>query len=310
MRFNKFPICYEEPVFRPPSESKSLLLQVTIGCSHNLCTYCEMYRSKSYRVRSQNEIEKDLFRARNFFSSTTAFPRKVFLCDGDALSAEESLLLFCLEKIKFYFPAIARIGSYATASNILEKSPESLLRLKKNGLEIVYLGLETGSDSLLKKVLKDACAEEMLQASLKLKAAGIKVSTIVMIGLGGVDFLQEHALATAAMISKTKPEFLSFLITRPIANTPYYKMVERGTIKQLSERQCFEQMAAILQNLNLGGREFGRDHSIIFRANHVSNFLPIGGVLPRDTHVILETIRGAVVSADLRPLPLNFSGPM
>lgn len=301
------PIRYEEPVFRPPSEGQSLLLQVTIGCSHNLCTYCDMYRSKKYRVRSLKDIEKDLFRMgkRSLQLSTSPRPQKIFLCDGDALGVEDSLLNLCLEKIKFHLPWISRAGIYATASNILGKELASLCELKKNGLEIAYLGMETGSQRLLKKVVKDADSQEMVEASLKLKAASIKLSTIVMIGLGGREFFDEHALETAEIISKTRPDFLSFLVTRPVKGTPYYKMVERGNFIQLSEYECFRQMEKILENITLDSTD-----RIIFRANHVSNFYPIGGTLPKDIPLILEKIKMSQIKACREPLSLNFHGPM
>jgi radical SAM superfamily enzyme YgiQ (UPF0313 family) len=314
MREYPSPLTYEEPVFRPPSEGESFLLQVTIGCSHNHCTYCDMYRSKKYRVRERNAIEKDIFRAAKKISLWENKPRKAFLCDGDALGADDQLLLYCLEKIQQHMPWTNRIGSYATATNILGKDLSSLTKLKQKGLEIAYLGMETGSAALLKKVVKDATAEEMIEASLKVKSVGIKLSTIVMIGLGGKEFFESHALETAAVLSKTRPEYLSFLVTRPVPGTPYYKMVERGNFTQLSEWECFQQMKLILENLNLTNDHQNNEHQsddrIIFRANHVSNFLPIGGTLPRDRNSILSILQQAQRTADKNPLSLNFNGPM
>ncbi len=276
-----FPISYEEPVFRPPSEWRSLLIQVTIGCSNNKCTYCDMYRSKVYRERSFEDIKADIHKC----AKAGVRPEKVFLCDGDALGAPTSLLVKVLKEIKLQFPENRRVGVYATAENILEKSEEDLIELHDLGLDIAYLGLETGDDKILHMIVKGNTAAEMTEASLKIKKCGLKLSTIAMLGVGGQKYSEQHIEGTAKILSATCPEYFSFLTTFSVPGTPYHTMIERGLISPLTSKQLFIEMYEILNqstfNLN----------SVIFRANHVSNQNPIGGVLPKDTQKILTQLK-------------------
>ncbi len=276
-----FPINYEQPVYRPPSEARSLLVQVTIGCSNNKCTYCDMYRSKSYRVRPIKDIKKDLFR----LSQSGMSPEKIFLCDGDALGASMEILEETLLAIKEYFPERRRVGIYATAENILEKSESDLKRLNELGLGIAYLGLESGDDKVLHMIVKGNTALEMKEASLKIKRCGFKLSTIVMLGVGGQKYTDQHITKTSKMISDTCPQYLSFLTTFSVPGTPYHTMVERGLISPLTSKMLFREMHDILE-----GAHFDLN-PVIFRANHVSNQYPLGGTLPRDKEKILETLR-------------------
>ena len=169
-----FPISYEPPVYRPPSEGRSLLIQVTIGCSNNKCTYCDMYRSKTYRERRIEEVEEDIRKC----AASGLYPDKIFFCDGDALGASFELLEKSLLAVQKYFPDCRRVGVYATAENILGKSDDELKRLRELGLGIAYLGLETGDEKILHMIVKGNTANEMIEASLKLKRAQIKLSTI------------------------------------------------------------------------------------------------------------------------------------
>jgi radical SAM superfamily enzyme YgiQ (UPF0313 family) len=275
------PIEYEAPVFRPPSEGRSLLIQVTIGCSNNKCTYCDMYRSKTYRVRPQSDINKDL----EACSKAGMTPDKIFLCDGDALGAPQEVLIATLDKINELWPDTRRIGIYATAENILEKTEEELKLLASKKLNIAYLGLESGDDKVLHMIVKGNTAEDMTKASLKIKSCGFKLSTIAMLGVGGRKYSKQHVENTAKMISATAPQFFSFLTTFSVPGTPYHKMVERGVIEPLTSKELLVEMHDILElatfDLN----------PIIFRANHVSNMHPLGGNLPRDKDVILKTVK-------------------
>ncbi|MCO4793466.1 MAG: radical SAM protein [Bacteriovoracaceae bacterium] len=276
------PITYEEPVFRPPSEWRSLLIQVTIGCSNNKCTYCDMYRSKTYRVRNLDDIKKDLQKC----ADSGMAPDKIFLCDGDALGAPMEVLEATLDTINELFPDVRRIGVYATAENILEKSEEELKRLADKKLNIAYLGLESGDDKVLHMIVKGNTAEDMVKASLKIKSCGFKLSTIAMLGVGGKKYSQQHIENTAKVISQTNPEFFSFLTTFAVPGTPYHTMVERGLIEPLTSKELLIEMHDILE---LSSFDL---NSVIFRANHVSNAHPLGGTLPKDKEKILKTIKG------------------
>ena len=275
---------YEPPIFRPPSEANSLLIQLTIGCSNNSCTYCEMYRSKKFRVRDHHEVIEELRPLIENYKKRDNFPRKIFICDGDALSAPMSELVPLLEFLNQSFPDLNRIGIYTTAQNILEKSSGELEQLKKLKLTMAYLGLETGSDLILKKVAKGNTKSEMIQASLMIKTAGWKLSTIAMLGLGGREFSELHVKETAEVISKTSPHFFSFLTTMALPNSPYSKQIQKGIFTPLTTKELLVEMKSIIKGINCPS------NSIIFRANHISNLYPLAGVLPKDSQAIENTL--------------------
>ena len=278
-----FPISYEEPVFRPPSEGKSFLIQVTIGCSNNMCTYCDMYRSKKFRERSLDEIKLDLDKSRNYFEKMGQYPKRFFLCDGDALAASMDLLVPVLEYINELFPDLERVGIYATAQNMLDKSEEDLKRLVGLKLNMAYLGLESGNDKILHMIVKKNTRADMIEGSQKLMRSGFKLSIIAMLGIGGEKFSQQHIDDTASIISKIEPDYFSFLTTIAIPGTPYYKMVDRGLIKPLTTKKLLTEMRDILNQITTSRK-------ILFRANHVSNQYPLGGTLPHDKEVLVKTV--------------------
>lgn len=288
-----------EPVYRPPSEAQSLLLQVTIGCSHNSCSFCAMYKAKRYRVRSLEEIVSDIKKAACFFSCHEKPPRKIFLCDGDALSAPTNLLLDVLDEINLAFPQTSRIGIYASAHNILQKKKSELELFAKKNLRIAYLGVESGSDEVLSLIRKNVSSRETIEASLKIKEAGWKLSQIIMLGVGGREFSQVHCHESARLISETAPHFLSFLTTVVVPNTPYAMHVKQGQITPLTIKEHLKEMEDILANI------LPIKNRIIFRANHVSNFLPLEGVLPRDKEALLATITDWISSCPDEIYPYN-----
>ncbi|MBL6989228.1 MAG: radical SAM protein [Bacteriovoracaceae bacterium] len=283
MFFNRFPIKYDPPVYRPPSEAESLLLQITIGCSHNNCTFCAMYSGKQFRVCPLDKVLTQIEKAYQYYKD--APPRKIFLCDGDALCAPADYLISILDAINNKFPDLARVGIYATANNILTKSEDELKALSSRKLEIAYLGLESGCDELLKKINKGNTASDMVDAILKLKRANWKSSVIVMLGLGGSEMSKIHCLETAKCLSKMVPNFLSFLTTTPVPGTPYYKMLQNKAISPLTTKELLIEMREIISSIDqqLNGR-------MIFRANHVSNMFPLAGIIPRDRNSLLTTI--------------------
>lgn len=278
-----FPIKYDPPVYRPPSEAESLLIPVTSGCSHNKCTFCGMYREKSYLVRPVPDILSDLEKALAFYQSRHIPVRKIFLCDGDALAAPMEVLVPVLERANELFPRLKRIGIYATARNILEKTDEELKALAQRKLNLAYLGIESGSDEVLRMVVKGNTAAEMKQASLKLMSSGWQLSVIIMLGLGGKKLTSIHSSETSKLISAIVPDFFSFLTTAPVPGTPYHAMIEKNRIEPLTTKGLLEEMRDILDNIVCEGK-------IIFRANHVSNQFPLGGILPRDRAKLVDTL--------------------
>ena len=278
-----FPIKYKEPVFRPPSEARSFLIQLTIGCSNNMCTYCDMYRSKSYYERPFEEIEKELIKSKEYFDQINYSPKRIFLCDGDALGASQSLLVKTLKLINKLYPDLDRVGIYATAQNMLDKSESELKELVSLKLNMAYLGLESGNDKILHMIVKKNTRDDMIKGSLKLKNSGFKLSIIAMLGIGGKEYSEQHISDTASIITSIQPHYFSFLTTMAIPGTPYAKMVDRKKILPLSSKDLFIEMKEIIKNIET-------NENILFRANHVSNQFPLGGTLPHDKENLLGVI--------------------
>ncbi|EQC45566.1 radical SAM protein [Bacteriovorax sp. Seq25_V] len=280
--FYNFPVNYIEPVFRPPSEGKSFLLQVTIGCSNNRCTYCNMYRSKSYSERTKEEISSDIKKASAYFQKVGYLPEKAFLCDGDALGASFELLCFTLDEIKREMPFIKKVGVYATAQNMIEKTYEELVTLRQKGLGIAYLGMESGCDKVLHLIVKGNNQEEMITGSQKLMDSGIELSVICMLGVGGEKFTESHIAETAKALSLISPQYLSFLTTMAVDGTPYARMVKQG-FKMLTTKKLLFEMKEILRLARF-------NKNVLFRTNHVSNMYPVGGTLPHDQNAIVDQV--------------------
>lgn len=281
---------YEGKLYRPPSEANSYIVQATIGCSHNLCTYCDMYRDKNFRVRELDEVLEDIAAAGARYPTVD----KVFVADGDALIMDVPRWLTILEAARVAFPRFSRASCYATAENVLEKSDEDLLALREAGLEMLYIGPESGDDITLKRIVKGGTFTEHVEAARKTHAAGMKLSVIVLLGAGGTDRTEEHAHATARLITEMDPEYLGALTLTIIPGTPLHRMEEKGKFELPSIPTLLGELRTIVAE--------ARPTDMLFRTNHASSYLATGGRLPQDAARILQQIDMALAGEiPLRP---------
>lgn len=273
---------YKGLVIRPPSEAKSYLLQITYGCSWNQCTFCPTYLEKPFKIRPFKEVEQDILLAKKVYPDV----RRVFLCDGDGLILSMDRLLPILDMLNASFPNLNRIGIYFNARNILSKSHSEIQQLVKRKLTIGYIGLESGSDRILKKVRKGATASEMIEAVLKAQENGMKTSVIGLLGLGGVKLSKEHAHKTAAAVSAMQPRYFSLLTLMLVKGTPLYQDFESKKFTLPNEKGLLKEMRTIIENIET--------EKTIFRTNHASNYLPLEGILSRDKKKLVKVIDHAL----------------
>ncbi|WP_298844442.1 radical SAM protein [Clostridium sp.] len=269
---------YEGTVYRPPSEAYSLIVQVTIGCSHNGCKFCSMYKDKKFRVRELKDIIADLEQAKLDYSVV----KRIFLADGDALVLETSKLRMILLKIKELFPGCERVGVYATPKDILAKSLEELRALKELGIGILYLGVESGSNEILKSINKGVTAENLIIAGRKVKESGIKLSTTLISGIGGREKISENAIESAKLISAINPDYVGFLTLMLENGTPIYKDVQDDIFHILTEDEVMFELREFLENVEVT--------NCIFRSNHASNYISLSGTMPGDKDKLLADI--------------------
>jgi radical SAM superfamily enzyme YgiQ (UPF0313 family) len=282
---------YVGPLYRPPSEASSFIVQATLGCSHNHCTYCDMYRSKSFRVRPLDEILADIAAAAGVFGDEV---EKVFVADGDALVMSLEMWRAILEACRASFPRLARVSAYATAMNLLEKSPSELRELRTLGLELLYIGPETGDDVTFKRIAKGAGFDDHVLAADKARDAGIALSAIFLLGAGGTDRTREHAEGTARLVTAMDPAYFSLLTLTVVPSTPLATLETRGKFRL----PTVDRMLAELREIVALARPTGS----VFRTNHASNYLPLAGVLPRDRDRILAVVDQALAGdVTLRP---------
>ena len=274
---------YEGTVYRPPSEARSLIIQLTIGCARNTCTFCAMYKDKNFRIRPLEEVVEDLYMAREYYKNIPI--RRVFLADGDALIVKTKDLLYILEKVKEIFPECERISMYGAPKDILGKTDEELKLLKDAGLDMIYMGIESGDDEVLKFVKKGATQAEMIEAGKKIKKAGMVISVTLISGLGGRRYLKEHALGSAKVITEMKPGYVGFLTLLVEEGTPMYDQLQNGEIELLKPQEVLEEMRLFISNVDSEGT--------VFRANHASNYIPLGGTFNRDKESLLMQIEEA-----------------
>jgi radical SAM superfamily enzyme YgiQ (UPF0313 family) len=274
---------YEGKIYRPPSEADSYILQATIGCSWNHCTYCDMYRDKAFRVRELDETLADIRTAAKSFGENVT---KVFVADGDALVLDlrhwEAILPACHDA----FPRMKRVSGYATAVNINEKSDTELKRLRELGLSLLYMGPETGDDVTFKRIAKGSNFDEHVEAARRAHEAGMKVSAIFLLGAGGTERSREHAEGSARLISAMDPEFVSALTLTIIPGTPIAKMQAAGKFTLPSVTRMLEELRTMVAAAS--------PTDAVFRTNHASNYLPLAGRLPQDRDRIVEALDKAL----------------
>jgi radical SAM superfamily enzyme YgiQ (UPF0313 family) len=281
---------------RPPSEANSLLLPVTFGCSHNTCTFCGTYSSMKFRIRPVEDIKRDIDKvARNYSWSL----RRVFLENGDAIIAPQRILVEVLKYLKEKFPNLDRIGSYSTPQAALIKSVDELKELHRLGLTIVYMGVETGDEELLKKIDKGATYAQIVEAGRKIKQAGITLSVTVILGLGGPEGSQNHALKTAKILSDIDPDFAGALTIILVPGTPLHRDWEEGRFELITPFQSLAELKTIIENAKFT--------DCFFTANHASNYLPIKARLPEQKAAVLKLINEVLESGDMSRLRPEFT---
>lgn len=280
---------YEGSIYRPPSEARSLIVQVAVGCAHNKCTFCSMYKDKSFRIKSWEEIKEDLDEARENYR----YIKRIFLADGDALVIPAKKLIQILDYIKEIFPECERVGIYAAPKDILLKSEEDLKALKESGLGIVYIGIESGDDQILKDIEKGVSSSEIISSGQKLKAAQIPISITLISGIGGKEKTKEHAMESARVVNRINPEYVSFLTLMLEEGTPLYEDWQNDKFSLLSPKEALEEIRLFIENTDLKGS--------IFRANHASNYISLGGILNEEKDELLKNIDEALSEDFFKP---------
>lgn len=280
------------PLFRPPSEGDNLIVQATLGCGFNHCAFCSMYKGKTYQVRPRSEVFSQI----EALAKHRPAAHRVFLADGDAFGLPTADLLAIAEKLERTFPALQRISAYATPLNILRKSPDELAELKEAKLNLLYLGMESGSGEVLRRIAKGISPAGLEEAILKAREAGLKISATVILGLGGRDWSDRHADDTAALVNRAPPHYLSTLqlTLMPDAEAEFLDRWE-GTFVPLDDDGVLAEQGRLLAGL-------APSYPVIFRSNHASNCLPLAGTLPKDRDRLLAEVAAAQSgTAALRP---------
>ena len=273
-------ISNEGYIYNPPSEDKGLMLRVAVGCSHNACTFCGMYRNVKFRVRPLDQLLPLIAEAKE----RTPNLRRVFLGDGNALTAPTDELLPILQRLKSTFPTLNSISCAARASDLLEKTPADLALLSSKGLSLIYLGVESGDDEVLRRINKGVTADEIKNAGQAADAAGIELSTMIILGLGGKELTEEHAIHTADILNALSPSMLGIMTLLPRAGTPLEQQIEVGQFQRLSRQETLQELLTLLTRLTL-------HRPSILRASHIYNFVDLAGTLPEDKEALLAQVR-------------------
>jgi len=281
---------YDMPLYRPPSEAYSLIFQVTLGCSHNRCAFCIMYRKKKFRIRPWEELKADILEAALSYRGIT----RIFLADGDALAIDTDYMLQILNFLYEKFPALERVSAYANPANLLEKSKEDLQRIRKAGLQMLYFGIETGDDELLVKIKKGATAQELIVSAKKAIDAGFVLSATVILGLAGKKGSERHAIETARVCSAIHPHYLSALTLILEDDNRYFSRCLGKDWEMMDKLEILNELRRMIEHFHLD--------KCIFRSNHASNYLAIKATLNHDKERLLKEIDNALKNpAQLRP---------
>jgi len=281
---------YEGNIIRPPSEANSILLQVTVGCSRNKCTFCGTYAGERFRIKPDETIMADIaFAARHCRRQ-----RRVFLCDGDALIVPQKRLLAILSEIRRQLPWVTRVGAYANAKSLKMKDPGELEQLKEHGLGILYMGLETGDDVTLKRINKGATAQTMIEEGRKARKAGMKLSVTVLLGIAGRDRSQVHAEATGRALTALDPDYVGALSLMLIPGTPLHDDWQAGRFVLIEPDEMLAELRTMIAHTDLSQG--------LFHANHASNYLPVKARMPKDKEATLALIDDALAGrVSLKP---------
>jgi len=273
---------YEGTIIRPPSEANSILLQVTVGCSRNKCTFCGTYQGERFRIKPEDIVMQDIA----FAATYCRRQRRVFLCDGDALIIPQPRLLRILQAIREQLPWVTRVGAYANAKSLKLKTPEELQQLQRLGLGILYMGLETGDDATLSRICKGADSHAMIAMARKAKHAGFKLSVTVLLGIAGRERSQVHARETGRVLSEMDPDYVGALSLMLIPGTALYEDWRSGAFTLIEPPEMLAELRTMVAETNLS-------HGL-FHANHASNYLPIKARLPKDKAAVLDQIDQAL----------------
>ena len=289
--FQQIPVQYIEPLFRPPSESCSLIFQVTNGCSWNRCTYCEMYTDaqKKFRPRAESEVLAEI----RACAERGLEPRRVFLADGDALVLSMRRLRTILNEIRSALPSVNRVSSYCLPSNLKRKSDEDLLELAELGLKIVYVGAESGDDQVLRNIDKGETYASTVDALIRSSAAGIKTSVMILNGIGGKELSRQHALASARLANDTQPDYLATLVLTFYRGREKFEAGFNHQFEELNTVELCTEMKTLIEATRL--------ENTIFRSDHVSNHMVLKGVLGKDRQRLLEQIDTSIAYFNEHP---------
>lgn len=279
---------YEGDIYRPPSEAYSLLVQVTIGCTHNKCTFCKMFKNKKFRVRALEEVLEDLEWARARYSRV----ERMFLCDGDALALSNRRLMPILEYIKENFPECERVTIYGRANDVNKKSAEEMKELYDAGITMVYIGAESGSDEVLKAVNKGVTRQELIDAVRKIEDCGMEASVTFISGLAGKDGWEDHAIQTGTMITEMNPSYVGLLTLIVEPNVPMYDDIQSGKLRLLSPEEVMQETLLMLEHTHV-------DKKCVFRSNHASNYVSLRGDLPQDKEKMMDMLKKAMSNHDM-----------
>jgi radical SAM superfamily enzyme YgiQ (UPF0313 family) len=286
---------YDGLIIRPPSEADSVILQITVGCSHNACTFCPAYKQKRFRIKSLEEIYRDIDAAAQIYADEA---RRVFLCDGDPLVIPVQTLLPVMQRLNGRFPKLQRIGIYGNAGSILQKTPAELSTLREQKLGIVYMGLESGDAVTLERVKKGATVEQMVAAAQKVQNAGIKLSVTVILGLGGTARSEIHARETMRALNRMQPQHIGALTLMIVEDSPLYRELAKGTFTLPEPFALISELRMMLEESQL--------ERCVFYSNHASNYLPLKVRLAQGREKALQDIDAVLKKKDLRMLTPEF----